>query len=176
LFAARTPLIAGAGLVGLVLAAALWLVLRLGGMVVAQIDDLQTRLAADRPPAAPIAASGGAAARALTAPIFALTTGPGAVTDVPLRLDGLAISPRGQSALIAINGQPAEWLALGATRDGVTLMEVHASKVVVDTAIGFKDVALGQQSAPAANQTPSNNAIPQGARLPPPPASAPRSP
>jgi hypothetical protein len=145
LFAARPPLIAGGALAGLVLAAAVWLVFRLAGAVTAPIDDLQLRLATDRPPAAPDAVSNGAAARAVGAPIFALTTGPGAVSDVSVRLDGLAISPRGQSALIAINNQPAGWLALGATRDGVTLLEVHPAKVVLDTAIGFKEVAIGQQ-------------------------------
>jgi hypothetical protein len=124
-----------------------------------------------RPPAVPSDAAG----RAIVAPIFALTTGHGAVSDVSVRLDGLAISRKSQSALIAVNGQPAQWLALGATRDGVTLMEVHPTKVVLDTAIGFKAVALGQQSTPAPPPNPVTapaNAVPPGVHLPP-PASAP---
>jgi hypothetical protein len=176
LFAARTQLIGGGALAGLVLAAAVWLVFRLSGAVIAPIGDLQVRLAANRPPAAPVVVPNGAAARAVAAPLFALTTGPGAVSDVAVRLDGLAISPHGQSALVSINNQPAQWLALGATRDGVTLTEVHPSKVVLDTAIGFKEVAVGQQAAPAAAPAPpSSKAIPPGARLLPPPASAPGS-
>jgi hypothetical protein len=176
LFAARTPLIAGGALAGLVLAAAIWLLFGFAGAVTTPIDDLQVRLTADRSPAPPATVLAGAAARAIAAPIFALTTGPGAVSDVTVRLDGLAISPRGQSALIAVNNQPAEWLALGASRDGVTLMQVHPSKVVLDTAIGFKEVALGQQSASAAAPSAAPSiAIPPGAKLPPPPAGAPGS-
>jgi hypothetical protein len=175
LFAARTQLIGGGALAGLVLAAAVWLVFRLSGAVIAPIGDLQVRLAANRPPAAPVVVPNGAAARAVAAPLFALTTGPGAVSDVAVRLDGLAISPHGQSALVSINNQRAQWLALGATRDGVTLTEVHPSKVVLDTAIGFKEVAVGHQAAPAAPAPPSSKAIPPRTRLLPPPASAPGS-
>jgi hypothetical protein len=170
-------LILGAAPAGLAFTALAWLVFRGGGMVVGPLDGLQARLAADRPaPARTTIAPVEAAARAIASPLFALTTGPGAVSDVSVRLDGLAISPRGQSALLSIGGKPADWLALGASRDGVTLMEVHASKVILDTAIGFKEVTLGQSSAPpipGGIVASASNAIPPGTHLPPPPASAP---
>jgi hypothetical protein len=169
-------LILGAAPAGLAFAATAWLVFHGGMAVTAPLDGLQGHLAASRPPPMILAvAPMDAASRAIASPLFALTTGPGAVSDVTVRLDGLAISPRSQSALLAINGKTADWLTLGATRDGVTLMEVHASKVLLDTAIGFKEIGLGQQSAASAAgvASASSNAIPLGTRLPPPPASAP---
>jgi hypothetical protein len=176
LLSLRSPLILGAAPAGLAFAAAAWLVFHGSAAVTGPLDGLHDRLAADRPPPIRMAATPfDAVSRAIAAPLFALTTGPGAVSDVAVRLDGLAISPRGQSALLAINGKPADWQALGATRDGVTLMEVHPSKVLLDTAIGFKEVSLGQQSAASSSDVvlTSSNAIPAGTRFPPPPASAP---
>ena len=46
----------------------------------------------------------------LVHPLFALTTGPGAIPDVVVRLDGLSRSSTRSAALLSINGGPAEWL------------------------------------------------------------------
>jgi hypothetical protein len=71
-----------------------------------------------------------------------------------VRLDGLAISPKSSSALLSIAGKPAAWTSLGATSEGVTLMDVKADKVVVDTVVGFKEVPLWG-GAPTGIRSPS---------------------
>lgn len=136
---------------------------------------------------------GGRAARTASAPLaalnasplFALATGPHPAADPAVRLDGLARFGGQQSALISVDGKPAEWLARGATRDGVTLIEVRGGRALLDTALGFKEVALGQTSgaagAASSGSGPGAPALassggdrpPPGVRLPPPPASAP---
>jgi hypothetical protein len=110
-------------------------------------------------------------AQAITTPLFALTSGPGAVAEVALRLDGLVHSPARVAALLSINGAPSDWLDLGASRDGVTLEDVTSNKVVVDTATGLREIILGQTPATA-----DGAAAPSGLRSPPPPASAPGMP
>ena len=108
-------------------------------------------------------------------PMFALTVGPSAVTEPQLQLEGLAITPKGRSALLSVDGKPASWFELGATRDGVTLIDVQASHVTVDTATRLRDVGLfDKPSMPAAAGavTSVQPALPQGFRSPPPPASA----
>jgi hypothetical protein len=118
-------------------------------------------------------------------PIFQLTTGPNPVPPPVLRLDGLVRSRGRVAGLLAINDKPAEWMTLGETRDGVTLLAVANSKVVADTVYGPVDVGLGQRppteasppppEAPAVAQNRSD-AVPPGFRQPAPPASAPRRP
>jgi hypothetical protein len=115
----------------------------------------------------------GSVAQALAAPLFVVTTGPGAVADIAVKLEGLVRSPGRVAALLSINGGASEWLELGQTHQGVTLQEVAASKVVVDTAVGLKDVLLGE--APSAPE-PVTGGPPPGFRSPPPPASAPGAP
>ena len=159
---------AGLGLGGL-----LWL---LAGSSPAQarLEADQSRLQALRPRSDPSTSADASAADVLAHPLFSLTTGPGAVADVDVRLEGLARSPRRSAALLAIGSAPAQWLALGETRAGVTLEEVDASKAVVTTALGRKEVVLGANGArptPAGPQ-PETEA-PAGFRLPPPPANAP---
>jgi hypothetical protein len=115
------------------------------------LGELQTRLAAAKPPVLN-ADTTDELVRAASAPLFGLTGGPG--SDVQLRLDGLAITPGSKAALISINGKPADWLDLGATRDGVTLLDVQPLKVTLDTATGFKEVTIeqgGPEGHPAAD-------------------------
>jgi hypothetical protein len=117
-------------------------------------------------------------------PVFALTVGPGAVKEPTLQLQGISITRQRTAALISIDGRPAEWLALGESRDGVTLESVQSSRVVIDTVLGAKDIALGEQVGPPpadAGAAPMVAAVtpdapPPGVRSPPPPANAPRSP
>lgn len=113
-------------------------------------------------------------------PIFPMTVGPGAVIQPSLRLDGVAVTPRHSAALLAIDGKPAQWIALGDSREGVTVSAVSGSKAVVDTIVGDVVVELGRTAggAPAdaglaGNPTPDDRAT-AGFRMPPPPASAPR--
>ena len=122
------------------------------------------------------------------APIFALTVGPSAVKEPSILLQGVSVSARRTAALISVDGRPAEWMAVGETRDGVTLQQVRGSRIVVDTLLGSKDVALGEQSAPEALADPepvgesppppdlntARDRIPPGFRSPLPPASAPK--
>jgi hypothetical protein len=108
--------------------------------------------------------------QALAAPMFAVMSGPGAIADIAVKLEGLVRTPGRVAALLSINGGASDWLELGQTREGVTLQEVSSSKVVVDTATGLKDVALGETPASA---EPATGGLPPGFRSPPPPASAP---
>jgi hypothetical protein len=118
--------------------------------------DLAARLDNARPIVNRAAANADAiaAARALSSPVFALTTGPSAVSDTPVALTGIAVTGTRKAALISIGGKPADWLDLGATRDGVTVMAINAAGVTVDTATGFKTVGLssGPASPPAATK------------------------
>ncbi|MFX9008101.1 hypothetical protein ABTN33_19460, partial [Acinetobacter baumannii] len=65
--------------------------------------------------------------------IFATSVGPNAVPEVKLDLKGVVRGPRGEAALLSIAGAPATWINLNATLSGVTLVEVGANKVLVDT-------------------------------------------
>lgn len=92
-------------------------------------------------------------------PLFQLTTGPSAVHEPTLRLDGLAITRRRAAALIAIDGKPAEWLAQGETRDGITLTRLSSRLAVIDTLVGTHSLALGE-SYSAASPPPGATAAP----------------
>jgi hypothetical protein len=176
LFSLRSPLILCAAPAGLVLSALVWM--GFGASAITRpLDRLETRLDAIRPGQAPIAANTAhSLAVATAAPLFGLTVGPGAVADPAVRLDGLAISPRGSSALLSVGGKPPAWTELGASRDGITLMEVMANKVVVDTAIGFKEVPLwgGSTGASGGAQATAAAAMVSGTRQPRVVANAPR--
>ncbi|MDR3509246.1 MAG: hypothetical protein P4L64_15235 [Caulobacteraceae bacterium] len=175
--------LAWAGPAGLVAASLLWLVFGAHTHALGQLDQIDQRLAAIGPPQARASlGQDDAAARALATPLFALTTGPGAVSDVPIRLEGLAITPGRKAALVAINGKPAKWMAVGASEEGVTVMDVQSSKVTLDTATGFKEVGLwdkaagpdGAGPAPPPNAASTPTPSPQGFHLPPPIPSGPR--
>ena len=178
----RSPLILGAVPAGLAMGAAAWLLVGGGAFAAGQIAPYEQRFAK-------MSFAGGSIRRpasdslsqTLSAPIFALTTGHGAVADVTIRLDGVARSPRHTAALISIGGKPADWLELGQTRDEVTLQEVRPSSIVVDTPIGFKTIDLGDTTTSAqasgadrpSGQPGAPAGAPSGYRMPPPPASAP---
>jgi hypothetical protein len=149
------------------------------GAVAEQLDGLRApRPAAAAPPMADIA---GLSAN----PLFALTTGPGARPQPVVRVDGLVRARGRVAALVSVDDKPADWLRLGDTRDGVTLIEVQGSGVVVDTLYGPQNVGLGERSpaaaaaavttsTPAAQTAAAVDTIPQGFRSPVPPADAPR--
>jgi poly-gamma-glutamate capsule biosynthesis protein CapA/YwtB (metallophosphatase superfamily) len=114
-------------------------------------------------------------AQAIAAPLFASTAAANTAPDVAVRVLGLASTPERKAALLSINNAPAEWVDLGAARAGVTVRELDASKVTLETPGGVRDLALGETStpnpAPTAGTAPSP--APGGYRMPPPPASAP---
>jgi hypothetical protein len=115
-------------------------------------------------------------------PLLLMTTGPGAQPEPALRLDGVVRSPKRTAALIAINDAPAEWLAKGEIRDGVTLEDVQPARVLVDTLYGERQLELGRSSGapsappaavPSASAAPMS--LPQSPAVHPPPP-PPRSP
>ena len=143
MFDLRAPLILAAAPVGATLGAAVWLLLGQGAGVLEPVANMQIQFAVNRSHARHAVFTGmDPVAQAVAQPLFALTSGPGAVSDVLVRLEGVARTGRRTAALLSINGAPAAWLELGETRDGVTLQDVQGTKVVLDTATGFKDVGL----------------------------------
>lgn len=171
----RASMIAAMPPVGLALGLVLWL--GLGRTSTAEaVEALQGRLNA-LPLNARNAPTGSTrVADAIAKPLFALTTGPGAVAEVSIRLEGIARSPNRKAGLLSISGQPPAWVEEGDVVNGVILQEVSGAKVVVDTPLGLREVKLGEaigpQSSPAATSTEPQE-IPPGYRSPPPPASAP---
>lgn len=164
---------------GLALAGAGSLLLA-GRSEAAAVAGLDTRLAAI--PARPARGAGALVTPLLQAapPLFPSAGGPNPSTELSVALEGVARSPERVAALLAIGGKPSEWLAQGETRDGVTLAEVGARGVTIDTARGERSLALGEGSSPpSANPAPSSASItpaegpPQGFHTPPEPASAP---
>jgi len=106
---------------------------------------------------APTASTAGVVAGA---PLFALTSGPGAVTEPAVQLLGLSITPRRQAALVSINAKPAQWLNLGETLDGVTLVQVSSTRVLVDTPVAIREAALWTGPVGKTGQLPSGGAKP----------------
>jgi len=158
------------------LAAGLGLWLAFGGaQVQARAEELDGRMTAIQPVRPTSAQVGGASAAAR--PFFALTTGPGAVTEPTLRLDGVSRSPRRVAALVSVNGAPVQWVERGGSIDQVTLEEVSSSRAIFDTPLGSRLVKLGETSGPSAPAASADAAAPQemprGFRAPPEPASAP---
>ena len=107
-------------------------------------------------------------------PLFPVLSGPNAPADIPVSLQGIARSPGRTAALLSIGGQPSEWLALGESRDGVTLEDVASSSVKIDTPRGSRALQLAIGGAPSDGPTAGSlgGAIP-GFRSPPEPAGAP---
>jgi hypothetical protein len=159
---ARRPLTIISALAGVSLGCAVWLIAGASGAGSKVLDGLQERLVATRFAPAPDLDGSDALAKAMARPLFNLTTGPNAVAETALRVDGLSIQSKRKAALVAINGQPANWLELGEARDNVTLMEIDATWATFDTPTGFKQVNLasgsdtgrdGQAAAPTVQAT-----------------------
>jgi hypothetical protein len=170
---------------GLAAGALAWLAAGGASATARKLEPVATEVAALRRPRPQTYNPGPAEIAELSGlPIFTLTTGPGAVPQPVLRLDGLVRSRTHTAALLSVNDKPAEWLGVGERRDGVTLQQVMGSRVVVDTPYGLQDVVLGEAPPPAAAAPASPTSprgdraqpgdVPPGFRSPPPPASAPR--
>jgi hypothetical protein len=171
----RSPVVLGAAPAGLALACIGWLLLGGSARVIAPLDQMQARL--DAAPASrslASASSGAAVSAALSTPLFAASA-----AEPSVRLDGLSRTPRRGAALLSINGGPSQWLVQGGTRDGITLVQVLSTKVVIDSRSGRRAVALGETSGSATDLAGGDLAgdqPPPGTRMPPPPASAPGAP
>lgn len=136
----------------------------------AQTASLEASLAQAREaPRSIRAASAGASSVARPPTIFDRTAA-SASPDITVMLQGLARTSRRQAALLAIGSKPADWLAVGETRDGVTLEAITASGVTVSTVSGVRDIGFGPSSVAPPQQ---DGGPPPGFRSPPPPASAP---
>lgn len=177
----RWNLILIGGPIGLVTGLMAWLATGGASAGIDRATPLATAVSALRAPPPRLASPREADVAALTAtPIFALTVGPGAVKEPTVRLEGVSISRRRTAALVAIDGRPSEWLGIGDSRDGVTLEEVRSSRIVVDTIVGPKEIALGEQSGPGPAEATLESSrggldqSPPAFRAPPPPASAPK--
>jgi hypothetical protein len=179
LFDLRAPLIPLSAVLGLALGAIAWLAA--GRQDV--LAPTQDRLAALRPVRMGEAGIGGAPTLA-GPPLFALSTGPKAVKDPAISVLGLSRMPGRTAALVAIDGQPAAWLARGESRDGVILREVGSGRASFDLPLGLADLRVGEAtpgsapvgasaSAPPSSGFSANDTPPPGYRSPPPPASAP---
>jgi hypothetical protein len=158
-----------------------------GGLTVRAnaLEDVQGRLARLKAPVPALArGSEASAASLLGSPLFALTTGPGAVREPSIRVDGVSVSRRRMAALVSIDAKPAEWLTVGESREGITLQGVSNSSITVETLLGSRTLNLGDQSAASAPAPGAASAVtpaaavvdqvPPGFRSPPEPASAPR--
>lgn len=166
----RSPVILGAAPVGLALAFLGWLVLSGGGGVIAPIETAESRLAAI--PAVSAAGSSQAdafVAAALTPALFSTSSAQAAI-----RVEGLSRTPRRSAALVSINGGPSQWMTVGSTRDGATLVQVLSTRVVFETLAGRRVVGLGETAGRSADTLAGgDDQPPPGVRMPPPPASAP---
>lgn len=129
---------------------ALWL---LGGVLLPaddRVQGLSERLDAATPaapPSSPPSASAGGTAL-LGRPLFPLAAPTPGSSEAALHLQGLAANGGRSAALVAIGDKPAVWLALGETKDGVTLRRVAREGAVVETMSGDHSLTLGGDHAP----------------------------
>jgi hypothetical protein len=175
--------IGSAAPIGLLTGFAAWLIAGGASANLKQVDGLQTRLTALAIPVKGNGASFSSGLDANSPPLFALTTGPGAIREPSIRVDGISMSRRRVAALVSIDTATSSWMTIGESRSGVTLQAVSATKVTVETAVGIRDLSLGDQSAASApageSQTPlaaasiASDQPPPGYRMPPVPADAP---
>jgi hypothetical protein len=173
----RAPLIPLAALAGLALGALAWLA--------AGRQDTLALLEAQLTAVSPARGSDlGAIAPPLSGPpLFALSTGPGAVKDPAVSVLGLSRMPGRSAALVSIDGKPAAWLVLGETREGVILRAVESGRALLDLPLGVRTLRIGESvgtpaagsasTVPFTSNATTSDTPPPGFRSPPPPASAP---
>jgi hypothetical protein len=168
-------MILAAAPVGLATGLLAWLAAGGASANTAEVDPLDTRLAALHSPR-PVPAVRGVTADDLTAmPLFNLVSAAAVTPDPVVRVDGLSRTAHRTAALLSIGGAAAEWLQVGDQRAGVTVRKVDAGTVQLDMPSGLKTLALGEQTQAPAGEVANNDAPPPGMRSPPAPASAPRA-
>lgn len=113
-----------------------------------------------------------------TRPLFPLLNTTGDAREPILQIIGVSVTRKRQAALIAIDGEPAAWMAPGERQGGVALLEINGTQVLIETPLGPKAMQVGERSdegsAPLAggSQTVVDQ-MPPGFRAPPPPADGP---
>lgn len=139
----KSPLIFGAVPGGLALACAGWLLFAAGGPAAKPLEAAEAGLAqlpaprsAATSPSEPSASAGG--------DLFAAVPPPPVV-----RLDGISKTRRRTAALLTFGNGPAQWVSIGATVDGVTLVAVSDADATLETVAGREALALGQSTTPA---------------------------
>lgn len=169
-------MILAAAPVGLATGLLAWLAAGGASANAGQLDSLDARLAALRVPR-PASAERTVAVDDLVAmPLFTLASATVTSPDPVVRLDGLSRTSHRIAALISVGGRPSEWLSIGEQREGMTLRKVDAGGVELDMPSGPKTLALGEQTQPAPTEVAASDTAPPGVRMPPAPASAPRTP
>jgi len=149
----KSPLILGAAPAGLAVACAGWLLLAGGGPGAKPLDAAEARLARLPPAVRSAATAPTATASGVGAELFTITAPP------PVRLDGVSRTRRRAAALLAFGSHPAQWVSLGATIEGVTLVEVADARVTLETVVGRQELGLGESTSgapaePATSATP----------------------
>lgn len=143
---ARRKSVVGAVLAGLGAGALAWLVLG-SSAVESRIDTLEATVSTKNAvPRIDTAATSKALLSARASPLFQRP--PSAAAPSTVRLEGVAIRPGANSALIAVGGGAAKWVNQGETSDGVSLMQVRSGAAVVETASGGTTLMLGQTWTP----------------------------
>lgn len=173
---ARLIAMGAAGVAGLALGGAAWALS--GGHAQGEaLDQLDTRLSAISTRSRPrLDRPSDALAQSKVRPLFVATgaAATDAESDVSVQLVGLARTPARTAALLVIAGAPADWLAVGETRNGVTLRGVTGSGATIATLFGDRELLLGAGGPAVAGMAQgSPSSPPPGFRSPPPPASAP---
>ncbi len=167
----------GAAPLGIATGIAAWLLAGGASADVAKLHGVEHRLTALRRPPTMTPRVTRTADELAAMPLFAMTTGPNAVSDPSVRLDGISKTAHRTAALLSVDGKPADWLLVGEARDGVILRQVSAAGVQIDTPTGPKQIALGDANLGSSAPSPPAQAVadtpPPGFRSPPPPASAP---
>lgn len=142
----KSPLILGAPPAGLALACAVWLLFAAAGPAAKPLEEAEARLeqlpVSRRPAANPPTTAG----RIAGADLFGAMAPP-----PPVRLDGISKTRRRAAALLAFGEGPAQWVRLGSTIDGVTLVEVSDAEVWLETVSGRQALGLGDSTAAAAS-------------------------
>ncbi|EGF92859.1 hypothetical protein ABI_12970 [Asticcacaulis biprosthecium C19] len=75
-------------------------------------------------------------------PIFAMTTGNGALAEKTLQLVGIAISPGRKAALVSVDGAAPVWFVAGQPGGDVRLIDVDGRRARLDTPLGERMVGL----------------------------------
>lgn len=168
----RSPIILAAGPAGLAISALAWLVLGGPNQPAKRLEELGVEFRS-----LPKVQSQGASsptspdASAMPQGLFA-----NSAQEISVSLVGLSRTPKRSAALLSIKSQPAQWMTVGMTKEGVTLVQVLPTRVVIDSLTGRRSIGIGQSSGAIEPSDASGDQPPAGARLPPPPASAPSQP
>jgi hypothetical protein len=148
--------------VGLLLACAIWLGLDGGRGAVAAIDREEARMGA-----LPALRR---SAEVLSGRTTALLASPSLFSQPPpprVRLDGLARTPGRVAALMAIGDLPAQWVVIGSTVNGVTLLRIGGNRATIDAGDGPQEISLGETvgSGASPTTTPTQASYPDQAPL-----------